>query len=276
MTYCVGIRLNAGLVFLSDSRTNAGLDQISIFRKMIVYENPGDRFMVLLSAGNLSISQSVREILQVEKLPNGDDEPITIWNATSMFDAARVLGSAVRRVYDQDGPSLKQNGMDFVASFILGGQIGGEAMRLFLVYSAGNFIEATRETCFFQIGESKYGKPILDRVLTPTTSLEEAAKCALVSMDSTMKSNLSVGLPLDLAVYEANTFQSDQITCIDEQNPYFRMVRNTWGQRLRDVFEGMEDPHWGADAEGTENPLIVEAPRYDQLKKIHNVGEKII
>ena len=202
MTYCVGIRLNAGLVFLSDSRTNAGLDQISTFRKMIVYEKAGDRFMTLLSAGNLSISQSVREILQVESLPNGDDEPITIWNAKSMFDAARVLGAAVRRVYENDGQSLKNNGMDFVASFIFGGQIGDEAMRLFLVYSAGNFIEATRETCFFQIGESKYGKPILDRVLTPTTPLEEAAKCALVSMDSTLKSNLSVGLPLDLVVYE--------------------------------------------------------------------------
>ena len=148
-----------------------------------------------------------------------------------------MLGAAVRRVYDQDGPSLKQNGMDFVASFIFGGQIAGEAMRLFLVYSAGNFIEATRETCFFQIGESKYGKPILDRVLTPTTPLEEAAKCALVSMDSTMKSNLSVGLPLDLAVYEQGRLESDKITCIDADNPYFRMVRDTWGQRLREVFE---------------------------------------
>jgi putative proteasome-type protease len=272
----VGIRLNAGLVFLSDSRTNAGLDQISIFRKMIVYENPDDRFMVLLSAGNLSISQSVREILQVEKLPNPDGEPITIWNATSMFDAARVLGAAVRRVYESDGPSLKQNGMDFVASFIFGGQIAGEAMRLFLVYSAGNFIEATRETCFFQIGESKYGKPILDRVLEPATPLEEAAKCALVSMDSTMKSNLSVGLPLDLAVYEVDRLQSEQITCIDEQNPYFSMVRSTWGPRLRDVFVGMEDPHWGADSAGTDHPLIVRTPRYDALKKIHNPREKVI
>ena len=242
MTYCVGIRLNAGLVFLSDSRTNAGLDQISIFRKLIVYEKPGDRFMVLLSAGNLSISQSVREILQVESVPNGDDEPITIWNAKSMFDAARVLGAAVRRVYENDGQALKNNGMDFVASFIFGGQIGDEAMRLFLVYSAGNFIEATRETCFFQIGESKYGKPILDRVLTPATPLEEAAKCALVSMDSTLKSNLSVGLPLDLVVYEADKLQSDQIACIDDQNPYFRMVRDSWGRRLREVFEAMDDP----------------------------------
>jgi len=279
MTYCIGIRLNAGLVFLSDSRTNAGLDQISIFRKMIVYEKPGDRFMVLLSAGNLSISQSVREILQVEQLPNPqgrDAEPITIWNAGSMFDAARVLGSAVRRIYEQDAPALKQNGMDFVASFIFGGQIRNETMRLFLVYSAGNFIEATRETCFFQIGESKYGKPILDRVLTPATSLEEAAKCALVSMDSTLKSNLSVGLPLDIALYEADKLQSDQITCIDDQNPYFRMVRDTWGQRLRDVFEAMEDPHWGADADGAQHPLIVPTSRYDALKKIHNQVEKVI
>ena len=279
MTYCVGIRLNAGLVFLSDSRTNAGLDQISTFRKMIVYEKPGDRFMTLLSAGNLSISQSVREILQVESLPNrtpeGDDEPITIWNATSMFDAARVLGAAVRRVYENDGPSLKNNGMDFVASFIFGGQIGDEAMRLFLVYSAGNFIEATRETCFFQIGESKYGKPILDRVLTPTTPLEEAAKCALVSMDSTLKSNLSVGLPLDLVVYEAGRLESDQIACIDDQNPYFRMVRDSWGKRLREVFEGMDDPQWGAGA-STSTPLIVDAPRYETLKKIHNETEKIV
>jgi putative proteasome-type protease len=280
MTYCVGIRLNAGLVFLSDSRTNAGLDQISIFRKMIVYEKAGDRFMTLLSAGNLSISQSVREILQVEALPNrtpeGDDEPITIWNAKSMFDAARVLGAAVRRVYENDGPSLKNNGMDFVASFIFGGQIGNEAMRLFLVYSAGNFIEATRETCFFQIGESKYGKPILDRVLTPTTPLEEAAKCALVSMDSTLKSNLSVGLPLDLVVYEEGKLQSDQIACIDDQNPYFRMVRDSWGRRLREVFEDMDDPQWGATAPTTGTPLIVDAPRYDTLKKIHNENEKVV
>ena len=279
MTYCIGIRLNAGLVFLSDSRTNAGLDQISIFRKMIVYEKPGDRFMTLLSAGNLSISQSVREILQIESLPNrtpeGDDAPITIWNATSMFDAARVLGAAVRRVYENDGPSLKNNGMDFVASFIFGGQIGNEAMRLFLVYSAGNFIEATRETCFFQIGESKYGKPILDRVLTPTTPLEEAAKCALVSMDSTLKSNLSVGLPLDLVVYEADKLQSDQIACIDDQNPYFRMVRDSWGRRLREVFEAMDDPQWG-DGASAATPLIVDAPRYEALKKIHNETEKVV
>jgi putative proteasome-type protease len=274
MTYCVGIRLDAGLVFLSDSRTNAGLDQIGTFRKMIIYERPGDRFMVLLSAGNLSISQSVREILQVEKLDNGDEPPITIWNATSMFDAVRVLGSAVRRVHSEDGPSLKAAGIDFNATMILGGQIAGEAMRLFLVYSAGNFIEATRETPYFQIGESKYGKPILDRVITPATQLDEAAKCALVSMDSTLKSNLSVGLPLDLVVYKNNALQSDEIVCIDNRNPYFAMIHESWGQRLRDVFEGIDDPQWsGQDA---EHPLCVGSERYEAMRKIGHPGEKIV
>ena len=227
MTYCVAVKLNAGLVFLSDSRTNAGLDQISTFRKMIVYEKPGDRFMCLLSAGNLSISRSVRGIWQVEKLKNDDGEPITIWNATSMFDAARVLGSAVRHVHQRDGAALNAAGVDFNVSMICGGQIKGEGMRLFQVYSAGNFIEATPETPFFQIGESKYGKPVLDRVITPGTPLDEAAKCALVSMDSTLKSNLSVGLPLDLVVYEANTFHTDKVVCIDENNPYFKMMHNS-------------------------------------------------
>ncbi len=275
MTYCVGIRLNAGLVFLSDSRTNAGLDAISTFRKMMIYEKADDRFMVLLSAGNLSISQSVREILQVEKIPGPEgEEPISIWNAKSMFDAVRVLGAAVRRVYDQDGPALKQAGIDFNASMIFGGQIKGEAMRLFLVYSAGNFIEATRETCFFQIGESKYGKPILDRVLTPTTGLDEAAKCALVSMDSTLKSNLSVGLPLDLAVYKEGTFKSDEIVCIDDKNPYFEMIHSTWGQRLREVFEGIDDPRWdGGDA---KHPLMVESERYEPMRKISTQSERIV
>ena len=275
MTYCVGIRLNAGLVFLSDSRTNAGLDQISTFRKMMVYERPGDRFMVMLSAGNLSISQSVREILQVERLERGGgEEPLTIWNAPSMFDAARVLGSAVRRVHDQDGPSMRASGIDFNTSMILGGQIRGEAMRMFLVYSAGNFIEATRETCFFQIGESKYGKPILDRVLTPTTPLDEAAKCALVSMDSTLKSNLSVGLPLDLLVYEADTFRSDRVVCIDEHNPYFRMIRSTWGERLREVFEGIDDPRW--DGGNAAHPLLAPSPRFEPMRKITHPGERIV
>jgi putative proteasome-type protease len=275
MTYCVAIKLNAGLVFLSDSRTNAGLDQISTFRKMIVYEKPQERFMVLLSAGNLSISQSVREILQVEQLKDSpESEPITIWNAKSMFDAARVLGAAIRRVYERDAESLQAAGVEFNVSMVLGGQIKGEAMRLFQVYSAGNFIEATPETPYFQVGESKYGKPVLDRVITPTTPLDEAAKCALVSMDSTLKSNLSVGLPLDLVVYEADKFQTDKVVCIDENNPYFKMLHNTWGQRLREVFDSIEEPMWNGGK--TDVPLVVPAARSLPLKKITNQNEKLI
>ncbi len=275
MTYCVAIKLHAGLVFLSDSRTNAGLDQINTFRKMIVYEKPDDRFMVLLSAGNLSVSQSVREILQVEQLKeHPDSEPITIWNAKSMFDAARVLGSAIRHVYERDGASLKAAGVEFNVSLIFGGQIKGEGMRLFQVYSAGNFIEATPETPYFQVGESKYGKPVLDRVITPDTPLDEAAKCALVSMDSTLKSNLSVGLPLDLVVYEADQFRTDKIVCIDEDNPYFRMLHATWGVKLRQVFDSIEDPVW--DGAHTEIPLKASTGRSKVLKKITTPDEKLI
>jgi putative proteasome-type protease len=275
MTYCIGIRVNAGLVFLSDSRTNAGVDQISTYRKMMIYERPGDRFMVMLSAGNLSISQSVRELLQVEKIDNGPHEPpLTIWNASSMFDAARVLGATVRRVYEEDGAALKNAGVEFNASMILGGQIKGEAMRLFQVYSAGNFIEATRETCYFQVGESKYGKPVLDRLITPTTPLETAAKCALVSMDSTLKSNLGVGLPLDLLVYREGQFSTDQFVCIDERNPYFQMIHSTWGQRLREVFDSLDDPRW--DGGETEHPLRVASARYEPMRKIAHPSEKIV
>jgi putative proteasome-type protease len=263
MTYCVAIKLNAGLVFLSDSRTNAGLDQISSFRKMMVYEKAGDRFMVLLSAGNLSISQSVREILQVQQLHDaGDgkgDAPLTIWSATSMFDVARLAGAAVRRVYERDGAAL---------------QIKGEGMRLFQVYSAGNFIESTAETPYFQVGESKYGKPVLDRVLTPDTPLNEAAKCALVSMDSTLKSNLSVGLPLDLVVYEEGRLATDRIVCIDENNPYFRMLHSRWGEKLRQVFDSIEDPAWNGGT--TDVPIRVEPARSRPLKKITNPRDKLI
>jgi putative proteasome-type protease len=276
MTYCVGIKLNAGLVFLSDSRTNAGVDNISTFRKMIVYEKSGDRFMVLLSAGNLSIAQSVREILQVEHLKEANSsDAITIWNAASMFDACRVLGQTVRHVYDRDAESLKNAGVEFNVNLIFGGQIRGEGMRLFQVYSAGNFIEATAETPYFQIGEYKYGKPVLDRVITPDTDLDEAAKCALVSMDSTMKSNLSVGPPLDLVVYDVNRFETDKVACIDAQNPYFRMLHLGWGQKLREVFDSLEDPVW--DESHTDTPLRTHAGgRSKPLKKITRPEEKLI
>jgi putative proteasome-type protease len=157
---------------------------------------------------------------------------------------------------------------------IFGGQIGGEVMRLFLVYSTGNFIEATPETCYFQIGESKYGKPVLDRILVPSIPLADAAKCALVSIDSTLKSNLSVGLPIDLVIYEANSLESKELVCIDEQNPYFAMIRGTWGSRLREAFASMENPSF--DASPAVHPLRARSERYEALRKISNPSEKIV
>jgi putative proteasome-type protease len=268
MTYCVAMRLNAGLVFLSDSRTNAGLDQISTFRKMTVYEQPGDRSMVMLSAGNLAITQAVRQLLRTETI-DSPDGPVSIWNCKSMFDAARIVGATVRKVYERDAESLKNFGIEFNVNLIFGGQIRGEAMRLFNVYAAGNFVEAGMDgVCYFQIGESKYGKPIIDRVVTPTTPLEQAAKCALVSMDSTLKSNLSVGLPLDLLIYEADSLHASRIIHIDENNSYFRMIRTTWGQRLREVFESIPNPAWGPDA--TEHTLT-QPPAQPEQQTLHPI-----
>jgi putative proteasome-type protease len=265
VTYCVSLKVDAGMVFASDSRTNAGFDQISTFRKMSVYERPGDRFMVLMSSGNLSISQSIREALQGGRVALDGAVRTTIWNAKSMFEAAQVLGQTIRRVNEEDGPALRAAGIDYGCTLILGGQIAGEEMRLFLVYSTGNFIEATAETCYFQIGEAKYGKPVLDRMLVPSTPLPDAAKCALVSIDSTLKSNLSVGLPIDLVVYKAGALRSDDMVCIDEANPYFAMIRQSWGDRLRDAFESIENPTW--DAAGAPHALRVRADRYEVLRK---------
>lgn len=251
MTYCIGMRLNSGLVFLSDSRTNAGVDHIGSFRKMTLFENPGDRIMVLLTAGNLSISQSVRQTIAEYVTPNGT----SIWTATSMYEAAQIVGDSIRSVHTRDAASLEQFGIDFNVSLIFGGQIRGERCRLFQMYSAGNFIESHDENPYFQIGESKYGKPIIDRVITPDTPLDEAAKCALISMDSTLRSNISVGFPLDLLLYDENALTISRFVTIDEKNQYFQMLRGAWGKQLRSVFEGIADPVWNAAPEATSNVL---------------------
>lgn len=243
MTYCIAIKLNAGLVMLSDSRTNAGVDHIGTFRKMAIYEKPGDRVLTILSSGNLAISQAVRQRLV---LGFGGK---TIWSAANMFEVAQLIGDAIRSVAKREEEALKAAGVDFNVSLLLGGQIRGEEPRLFHVYSAGNFIEATDENCYFQIGESKYGKPIIDRVVAPGTSLDEAAKCALISMDSTLKSNLSVGLPLDLLVYHADSLAVTHVSHIDEKNAYFQMIRSTWGSRLKQVFSEIEAPQWAVRSE---------------------------
>ncbi len=251
MTYCVAARLDSGLVFLADSRTNAGVDQISVFRKMTVFELPGDRVMVLMSSGNLAVSQAVLNALARQH----DEGGATVWNAPDMFEATRCVGAAVRDVYHREAPALREQGVDFNVNLIFGGQIGAERCRLFQVYSAGNFIEAGQECPYFQIGEAKYGKPILDRVLRPDTSLDEAAKCALISMDSTLRSNISVGLPLDLLVYDAHALRVTHFASIDEHNEYFRMIRGTWGDRLRQVFAEIPDPLWAnPDAPGSLVP----------------------
>lgn len=241
MTYCVGMLLDAGLVFLSDSRTNAGVDQISTFRKVTVFERSGERVMVLLTAGNLAISQAVVNVLN-EHAQN----PATssIWGAKNMFEAALEVGVALREIHRRDAEAFKEHHIDFNASFIFGGQIGGEPPRLFCIYAAGNFIEATADTPYFQIGESKYGKPIIDRVVSRSTSLAQGAKCALISMDSTIRSNLSVGVPLDLLSIKRDELKVHSHVNIDENHAYFRMIRTRWSESLRHAFHEIPDPEW--------------------------------
>ncbi|WP_426111210.1 peptidase [Massilia sp. PWRC2] len=262
MTYCTGIRLDAGLVFLSDSRTNAGVDQVGTFRKMTVYEHPGERVMVLMTSGNLSISQAVREQVSAYVAADGT----TIWNAPSMLAATRIIGEAVRFIHQRDAQALAEFRIDFNISIIFGGQIRGERCRLFNIYSAGNFIESHDQTTYFQIGEAKYGKPILDRVINPQTGLDEAAKCALVSMDSTLRSNISVGLPLDLLVYQADSLAVTRFTTIDERNQYFQMLRSSWGQQLKAVFESIDDPVWDAAPGTTDNVLCAASGKVPPLR----------
>jgi putative proteasome-type protease len=242
MTYCVAMLLDTGMVFLSDSRTSAGVDQINTFRKTTVFQRPGDRVMVLQTAGNLAITQAVTSVLR-EHIEAGDARP-NLFSVGNLFEAARCVGDAIREVHKRDAEQLKEFGLEFNASIILGGQIRGESPRLFSIYSAGNFIEATAETTYFQIGESKYGKPIIDRVLRRSSSLNEAAKCALVSMDSTIKSNLSVGLPLDLVIIKRDRFDVARHMSIDADNEYFRGIRTRWSEALREAFAELPDPDW--------------------------------
>jgi len=242
MTYCVAIRLDSGMIFASDSRTNAGVDHVATFCKMKVYEKVDDRVIIILSSGNLSVTQAVINMLDRHKFA-ASDEP-TIWNAQSMFDVASLAGEALREIQRRDGPSLSQSGIDASANLIVGGQITGENQRLFHLYPQGNFIESSEETPYFQLGESKYGKPILDRVVTTGTPQKEAAKCVLISFDSTIKSNISVGLPIDMLWYPNNSLRIGVQQRIRDGDPYFSMLRQRWGGGLRRVFGELPDPDW--------------------------------
>jgi putative proteasome-type protease len=242
MTYCVGLLVDTGLVLLSDSRTNAGIDQINTFRKMATFQTPNERVLVLMSAGNLAVTQAVVHILH--EPPDDSGDPARIYTTKNMFNTARHIGEAIRQIHERDGDMLKEHGHEFNATFILGGQILGEEPRLFHIYAAGNFIESSIDTPYFQIGESKYGKPIIDRVISRSSSLAQAAKCALISMDSTIRSNLSVGPPLDLAVIRRDEFRLATHISIDEGNEYFTMIRTRWGYALREVFADLPNPNW--------------------------------
>lgn len=239
MTYCVATLLDTGMVFLSDSRTNAGVDHINTFRKMHVFERPGDRVMVLMTSGNLAVSQAVVHVLHEEAV---HAEQASLYTVETLFDAAVLVGDALRVVHRRDAEAFKEHGINFNASFILGGQIHGEAPRLFSIYAAGNFIEATNDTPYFQIGESKYGKPIIDRVVTRSSSIAEAAKCALISMDSTIRSNLSVGPPLDLLCLKRDALRVLLHRNITADDEYFRMIRSGWGESLRHAFHALPNP----------------------------------
>jgi len=241
MTYCVALRLDTGMIFASDSRTNAGVDHIATFTKMRVYEKNDDRVIVVLSSGNLAMTQGVINILDRHQRAEDTD---TIWNVDSMYDAAALVGDALREMHRRDAPFLTQSNIESNSNLLVGGQIKGEAPRLFHVYAQGNFIEATDDTPYFQLGESKYGKPILDRVISMATPQKEAAKCVLISFDSTMKSNISVGLPIDLLWYPRDSLRIGMQHRIREGDPYFTMLRSRWGGGLRRVFSELPDPDW--------------------------------
>ena len=243
MTYGLGLLLEEGLVMISDTRTNAGVDNISTFRKMHIWERPGERALILLTAGNLAITQSVVALLS-EAVDAADDKRESLTNAPSMFRCSELVGEAVRAVWDRDGPAMEQHAGGFNASFLLGGQIVGRRCRLFEIYQAGNFIEATADTPYLQIGEHKYGKPILDRAARFETPMIDGLKLGLVSMDSTLRSNLSVGLPIDVALYRRDALAIGLRKRVGEDDPYFSGLRQRWSDALRQAYQAIPNPDW--------------------------------
>lgn len=240
MTYCVALRVNAGIVMLADTRTNAGMDNISRFRKLFTYEVPGERVIGMMMSGNLSITQGVKTILS-RAIQKSAAEPgvETILNCDSMFRAAQIVGDAMAAMQGKYRDTIEMQGAGADATILFTGERKNGKPRLYLIYSAGNFIEATADTPYFQIGEHKYGKPILDRIITPESSIDECVKAACVSMDSTMRSNLSVGMPLDLAIVEAGQYRFSTRTRIEADDPRFAAISQSWSAALRKGFEDL-------------------------------------
>jgi putative proteasome-type protease len=245
MTYCVAAATDRGIVFASDSRTNAGVDHLGVFSKMTLIESPDERVIVLLCAGNLASTQSVVSLLKLRmKDDAGKINPEGILGLRSLYDVAALVGDTIREVVTRDGPVLTQQNIDPGCTFLLGGQIKGKAQRLFLIYPQGNFIESSRDTNYFQIGETKYGKPIIDRVVKFDTSLKDVAKCLLVSFNSTMRSNLSVGPPIDLLAYEQDTLRVTLRRRFTENDAYFAQIGKYWSAGLQRVFVEAPEVPW--------------------------------
>ncbi len=243
MTYCVGLYLKDGLVLMSDTRTNAGIDNIATFRKMHVFEAAGERAIVALTSGNLAVSQAVINMIR-EGVENPETKEVeTIFSVPTMFRAAQMVGETVRKVFKTSAAAMEAQGINFEVSVLLGGQIKERTLRLFQIYAAGNFIQASEDTCFLQTGETKYGKPILVRALSHDSSIKDGIKLALVSMDSTLKSNLSVGMPIDLAVIRRDTL-SVATRRMEEDDRYFEVIRDGWSRALRSAYQAIPDPDW--------------------------------
>ena len=246
MTYCCGILLRDGLVMFADTRTNAGVDNVSTFRKLHIFKRPGERIMAIATAGNLSISQSVVSMLRegMENPETGETE--TLINSPTMFQAAQRIGHAIRQLHSLEGAALEASDVKFDVSFLFGGQIKGERPRLFMLYSAGNFIECTTDTPYLQIGEHKYGKPVLDRAIKHSVDLYDALKIGLISMDSTMRSNLGVGMPIDILVARRDTCEAELSYRIEPGEPYFHDLRERWSAALRQAHMNIPRPPYGS------------------------------
>lgn len=242
MTYCCGILVKDGLVMIADTRTNAGLDNVSTFRKLHVFCTPGERMMAIASAGNLAVSQSVLSTLSEGFENHETGEVETLLNAPTMFQAAQRIGRAIRGVHATEGAALRAEDVSFDVSFLFGGQIKGARMQLFMIYTAGNFIECTTDTPYLQIGEHKYGKPVLDRAMHYDVDLYDALKTGLISMDSTMRSNLGVGLPIDILVVRNGVCEADLHHRIEAGEPYFHDLRARWSAALRAAHQSIPRP----------------------------------
>jgi len=255
MTYCLGIINRFGIVMAADSRTNAGVDYISAYKKLFDFSIPKERVMIICTSGNLSISQGV-----ITKLKKDirNEEPENLYTFSHLYDVARYIGDKSREIQELDRPWLEKDNIDYHCSFLLGGQIKGEDPQLYLIYSQGNFIQATPETPFLQIGETKYGKPILDRTITPDTPLEALAKCALLSIDSTMKSNISVGPPIDLVMYQSDTLELRHKLQLRLGDPYLAKIRKLWEEYVRQAFEAMSNIEWQYEKDCSQENILID------------------